>query len=332
MLVFCLSLICLLVSHAEGLSQDDCCCVAVEGDECYKAVTWAMDNVIHASPELYPGVNVNSTFVEFQAALHDEGYQTCPHPCVKPATTSTADDCCCVAAPGDRCYEAVEWAMNTGIWQHPDWYPGISGSSSFVEFQAVLHRDKTGNCPDPCPSTTAAPPKESSGLDPKCSYIALEGTGCYKSVKWVMDEGIHARPDYYRGLTSASTFTEVQTYLYRFGDAGCGHPCQPKKWTRAECCCLAAQNSECYNDTFKAMFDWIYEKPAWFKGLDDSSTFSEFQERLHVGQYSKACKAPCCGKDCDCSCDLGTGSVSQASRLPQPAAMTLLASILGYLL
>merc|ERR1712192_104360 len=62
------------------------------------------------------------------------------------------DSKCAYPASGSKCYEDVIWAMSYGIKWHPDWYPGLSESSDFNEFQAFLHRTKqgSGTCPAPC--------------------------------------------------------------------------------------------------------------------------------------------------------------------------------------
>jgi hypothetical protein len=53
------------------------------------------------------------------------------------------------------CVGAVLWASSIGIKQHPEWYPGLTPSSPFEAFQAVLHQkvlagDKRSHCPRPC--------------------------------------------------------------------------------------------------------------------------------------------------------------------------------------
>ncbi|CAK9048147.1 unnamed protein product [Durusdinium trenchii] len=59
---------------------------------------------------------------------------------------------CGTAQKGDRCYNDVMWAMNTGIHQHPDWYRGLTPDASFEEFQGYLYRTSPVNhaCPPPC--------------------------------------------------------------------------------------------------------------------------------------------------------------------------------------
>mmetsp|Transcript_38056 Transcript_38056/g.68773 ORF Transcript_38056/g.68773 Transcript_38056/m.68773 type:complete len:353 (+) Transcript_38056:57-1115(+) len=57
---------------------------------------------------------------------------------------------CHTALHGERCYDAVQWAKKDGIYGHPDWYPGLSSSSSFEAFQAVLASKGKSGCQMPC--------------------------------------------------------------------------------------------------------------------------------------------------------------------------------------
>mmetsp|Transcript_47862 Transcript_47862/g.136294 ORF Transcript_47862/g.136294 Transcript_47862/m.136294 type:complete len:379 (+) Transcript_47862:219-1355(+) len=42
--------------------------------------------------------------------------------------------------------------MNTGIWSHPEWYPGMTSAGSFKEFQELEHQinQDVSQCPRPC--------------------------------------------------------------------------------------------------------------------------------------------------------------------------------------
>lgn len=76
------------------------------------------------------------------------------------AATSTPPVASChTALPGETCYKHVEWAMSEGIFSNPQWYPGLSSSSSFEEFQNLLHKTKAndGACPLPCRATSSRP-------------------------------------------------------------------------------------------------------------------------------------------------------------------------------
>jgi hypothetical protein len=57
---------------------------------------------------------------------------------------------CHTALPGEHCHSAVVWAMEDGIFSSPDWYPGLTGSSSFEDFQAHMHQEGHHSCDAPC--------------------------------------------------------------------------------------------------------------------------------------------------------------------------------------
>lgn len=65
---------------------------------------------------------------------------------------------CHTATTGEPCFRHVIWAMTHGIHEKPHWYPGLSPSSSFGEFQAFLaSRDLHAECPRPCGVTMPTP-------------------------------------------------------------------------------------------------------------------------------------------------------------------------------
>lgn len=57
---------------------------------------------------------------------------------------------CHTARPPELCFRKVAWAWFTGILQHKDWYGNLSAQSTFVDFQAHLHSEGYGHCPQPC--------------------------------------------------------------------------------------------------------------------------------------------------------------------------------------
>jgi hypothetical protein len=82
------------------------------------------------------------------------------------STTAISDtgSGCKTSVEGDDCHKSVVWAMDHGIKKHADWYPGLSGDSTFEEFQKVLH-DKfpaMSRCSLPCSSS--AEPAEAQAL------------------------------------------------------------------------------------------------------------------------------------------------------------------------
>jgi hypothetical protein len=59
---------------------------------------------------------------------------------------------CHDALEGEACWVNVMWAKTDGIDQHPEWYDGLTASSSMAEFQAALHARGLGDCEAPCQS------------------------------------------------------------------------------------------------------------------------------------------------------------------------------------
>lgn len=117
------------------------CHTAVANEKCYDAVQWAMASGIQSNPEWYPGLNTSSGFEEFQAVLHSGGHGGCPEPCPP----------CHTAVAPEKCHKEVRWAMTQGIHSNPEWYPGLTASASFEDFQAHIHRTSHEHqCPMPC--------------------------------------------------------------------------------------------------------------------------------------------------------------------------------------
>lgn len=116
-------------------------CETPTAGQCFEAVSLAME-VVKLEPQWYPGLSEDSNMEDFQAYLHELGYGGCGPPCS--GSPSPAPPCG-LAASG-ACHTAVEWAMRDGIRDHPLWYPGLTSSSSFGEFQEHLARGGHGGC------------------------------------------------------------------------------------------------------------------------------------------------------------------------------------------
>jgi hypothetical protein len=55
------------------------------------------------------------------------------------------------AKPGSACYKTVMWGMKDGIKGHPEWFPGLTATSSFQDFQRLLYSQGKAACPHrPC--------------------------------------------------------------------------------------------------------------------------------------------------------------------------------------
>jgi len=65
---------------------------------------------------------------------------------------SSADlDASCHDAPcGSRCKNSAIWAKTSGCKNHPEWYGGLTCSSSIKEFQMQLYKTGQSGCPKPC--------------------------------------------------------------------------------------------------------------------------------------------------------------------------------------
>merc|ERR1719362_247199 len=74
----------------------EACRRAVQGDECYAHVEWAMQHGITLNPESYPGLTPTSTFEDFQAFLHNLDHGSCPMPCppLQPTQQPAKRQCC----------------------------------------------------------------------------------------------------------------------------------------------------------------------------------------------------------------------------------------------
>merc|ERR1712176_548377 len=59
------------------------------GEKCYQHVMWAKSEGIVQQPHWYPGLNVSSTFEDFQSFLRDEVMEDCPRPCAPTTSTTT---------------------------------------------------------------------------------------------------------------------------------------------------------------------------------------------------------------------------------------------------
>eukprot|EP00928_Gymnodinium_smaydae_P055392 TRINITY_DN38955_c0_g1_i1.p1 TRINITY_DN38955_c0_g1~~TRINITY_DN38955_c0_g1_i1.p1 ORF type:complete len:524 (-),score=70.54 TRINITY_DN38955_c0_g1_i1:236-1759(-) len=62
-------------------------------------------------------------------------------------TQLSAEKC---GPPTGKCADDIKWAMESGIFQHPEWYPGLTGSSSQDEFQAHFASKQLSDCLAPC--------------------------------------------------------------------------------------------------------------------------------------------------------------------------------------
>jgi len=123
---------------------------------------------------------------------------------------------CHTVKQGDSCFTHVRWAMQVGIQTWPEWYPHLDkATATFEDFQWYLHATSPHDCPMPC----------AHKID--ICHTAVPGESCHAHVKWAMDHGIHAVPQWYStpGLTKDSSFQEFQAWLHRLHHGDCPRPC-----------------------------------------------------------------------------------------------------------
>jgi len=109
--------------------------------DCYNAVCWVISTGIKKHPDWYENISSADTFETVQARLAEDPKGKCAgrNPCP-----------CETARKGGDCWNAVQWVMSRGIYDHPKWYPGLTNQSSFEEVQERLHNDRHTKCQLPC--------------------------------------------------------------------------------------------------------------------------------------------------------------------------------------
>jgi len=293
--------------HVERINQhlySSKCHTALKGEDCYNHVIYTKKENLPKHPEWYPGLPAHSSFQVIQDYLHNQ------HVCPKPCGLSEArkkdrkaecmekhgrarrlcleeqdeDSTCHTAVPGEPCYGDILWARDYQK-QHPEFYNGVDENSTFEEFQALLHlqknEDATKRCPNPCNKKAV---DRLDDVDMRHCNTASPGESCYKSVAWVIEDGIKKHPAWYENITEESSFEEVQARLVKDKQPACRrHPCP---------CETATKGDACYNSVKWVMTSGLANHSSWYKDLNENSTFEEVQLRLHR-DHKTHCKLPC---------------------------------------
>lgn len=183
--------------------------------------------------------------------------------------------------PGVECDKAVRFAMTEGTSQHPDWYPGLNTSSSYVDIQQLMFQQN--KCPPPCPKTEGV--SEASVTIPfKVCKDAASNDPCGLAIHEAMTVGIQRDPAKYTGLTSKSTFRDFQKYFHSNSEAGCQAPCDD--------CTDVSQDSVCAQNVWQQMTHMLQPLTAPFSGASMWTSFPELQSILK--RYNKGnCPQPC---------------------------------------
>jgi len=137
------------------------CHDAKPGEACYSDIMWAKHTGIKQHPKWYPGLSSHSSDTDFQAIVHKHSPHRCAAPCPK-----LSHKACHTALPGESCYKDITWAKTHGIREHPNWYHGLSASSTDEDFQADIHAKRPDKCPLPCAKAEAEAPKPAEPAAP----------------------------------------------------------------------------------------------------------------------------------------------------------------------
>eukprot|EP00929_Paragymnodinium_shiwhaense_P011724 TRINITY_DN11792_c0_g1_i1.p1 TRINITY_DN11792_c0_g1~~TRINITY_DN11792_c0_g1_i1.p1 ORF type:complete len:620 (-),score=97.44 TRINITY_DN11792_c0_g1_i1:114-1775(-) len=115
------------------------------GEGCHGAIESAKNDSSYCYRR--PGVHAGSSLGEWQMMMFQAGESSCPMPC------AVEDGWCHTAQEGEECHEHIAWAKYTGIFQHPEVYPGLNPRSSLADFQFFFHRTESlrhKGCTRPC--------------------------------------------------------------------------------------------------------------------------------------------------------------------------------------
>lgn len=119
---------------------------------------------------------------------------------------------CRNAEQGTECFNHVLYAMRHGIYQHPKWYPGLASTSSFGDFQALLHLLPRNECPRPC-------------TEDGCLRLSVQ-FACQLRVEWLRQVEFIQHSLWYPELTATSSSEAVAMALWQRGDPACSRPCR----------------------------------------------------------------------------------------------------------
>jgi len=195
-----------------------------KGDFCHATVMRAL-NVAwkqYGKWPIFTRLKDDASFDDVQLAIHMDVPETCPRPCPKDDIESK-QPCKTARSTGDatECYTTVEWAMTTGMQEHPSWYAGLGQNSSFEDVQRHVHKDPDGKgeCPMPCDP-------------PSCHTVTWADTrpdykACVNSLNWIKESGMPEDPDWFPGLDEASSQWEIQDHVAKDINAEvyCPVPC-----------------------------------------------------------------------------------------------------------
>eukprot|EP00435_Cladocopium_sp_Y103_P022801 s1840_g5.t1 len=109
--------------------------------------TEVVDAMLHGfsdDPSKFVGLNVTSTFSDFQAYFHNAGMHQCRRPCLP------YEEPCVIFGPFYPGMGDVMWVRTHGMLEHPEWYPDLSATSSNKDIAKALYMRGTPSCKRVC--------------------------------------------------------------------------------------------------------------------------------------------------------------------------------------
>jgi len=122
---------------------------------------------------------------------------------------------------------------------------------------------------------------------------AVHGDSCWKQVNWAKHYGIHKHPRWYPGLTAHSSSKEFQMTIHKENHRSCPMPCTSQSNSEGSCH-TAVQGELCWKEVQWAKSTGIHRYPRWYRGLSASSSWEQFQQKVHEDKPQK-CPPPCSG-------------------------------------
>lgn len=197
---------------------------------------------------------------------------------------------CHTAVPGEPCYKDVSWAITDGIYAHPEWYFGLTNKSNFEAFQAVVYKINSTKCPLPCNYAPLAEKKEEEAKK-GLRHSKEEGDKQHRH-KSEVEGGKKHLPVTEKHLKKKQRLPATKTTTTTTTPA----PTEEPHDVQAEAAChTAVEGDACFKAVRWAMHHGVKDQPEWYEGLDEHSTFEEFQAKLHETPKTQ-CPKPCACK------------------------------------
>eukprot|EP00435_Cladocopium_sp_Y103_P066790 s244_g29.t1 len=211
-----------------------------------------------------------------------------PPPIAPPTTTPPP---CRTSQVGEDCYDAVQWAMTSGIVTNPEsWFNHVQSRNSGQPILLFWSEDQKRTIQLTILSLCV------------CAFTLPDV--CWEVHSTLVGDG--STQEWYGDLTAESSFEDFQSFFFKERTlAGvCEAPACPG-------CRTAVRGEKCYEDVKWALHTGIPQHPdaqawkdEWYNGLTTSSSFEEVQEFLWQEDINDDCPRPCeplCSSNGNCS-------------------------------